>query len=285
MAVATGSIPVAPTTAASMPVALLSGGPEHLVRLLFTLFARVRPHRLLRAANPGGRRPLQSCADAAIGQGRRQGRYRPDDLPRARTLVLRDRRPAAAGFAPRRGRALDRQARRGLAQAQPGPDRRRSAQDAWPALQHRGRRASRRDRRRGAQDLPAELSRVLRETTFRIGRQRARERDRACGPESAVRYRPVVPLDRHRAHDFPCRDLRRHLGPRAAVEPGGPGGRRAAGQPVGQQHHHRQGRVAPAAVRQPVGARECGLRLFGVGPRRIDNRSGMGRPGRDLRMR
>ncbi len=129
MAVATGSIPVAPTTAASMPVALLSGGPEYLVRLLFTLFARVRPHRLLRAANPRGRCPLQSCSDAAIGQGRRQGRHRPDDLPRARALVLRDRRPAAAGFAARRGRALDRPARRGLAQAQSGADRRRSAED------------------------------------------------------------------------------------------------------------------------------------------------------------
>ena len=56
-------------------------------------------------------------------------------------------------------------------------------------------------------------------------------------------------------HHLPCRDLRGHLGAGAAVEPRGARRRRGAGEPVGQQHHHRQGRGAAAAVRQPVGAR------------------------------
>ena len=106
-----------------------------------------------------------------------------------------------------------------------------------------------------------------------------------AGQHGAVRHRHAVPLDRHGPRHLPCRDLRGHLGAGAAVEPCRTGGRGGAGQPVGQQHHHRQGRGAPPAVRQPVGARHRGLRLFGVRPRRIDDRSRLGRPCRDLRVR
>ena len=111
------------------------------------------------------------------------------------------------------------------------------------------------------------------------------QHDQACGPGGAVRHRHAVPLDRHRAGHLPCRDLRGHLGAGAAVEPCGARRRGGAGQPVGQQHHHRQGRGAAPAVRQPVGARHRGLCLLGVGPGRIDDRPCLGRPCRDLRMR
>ena len=79
--------------------------------------------------------------------------------------------------------------------------------------------------------------------------------DRARRPGRAVRHRPAVPVDRLGRRHLPCRDLRGHLGAGAAVEPRGARRRRGAAQPVGQQHHHRQGRDAAAAVRQPVGAR------------------------------
>ena len=67
-------------------------------------------------------------------------------------------------------------------QALPGPDRRRAAARGRPALQHRHRHPSRRDPGRGAQDLPAELPRVLRKAPFRVGRQRHREHDQARRP-------------------------------------------------------------------------------------------------------
>ena len=92
-------------------------------------------------------------------------------------------------------------------------------------------------------------------------------------------FRSTGSVPRH----LPRRDLRGHLGAGAAVEPRGARRRGAAGQPVGQQHHHRQGRGAAPAVRQPVGARHRGLCLLGVRPGRIDDRPCLGRPRGDLR--
>ena len=115
----------------------------------------------------------------------------------------------------------------------------------------RRRHPSRRDPGRRAEDLSAELPRVLRAAAFRLGRQRMRGGTIAAGgPRGAVRHRPAVPLDAARcrspsmsrsARTSGCRCRRRA---RAAL-----GRRRGAAQPVGQQHHHRQGRDAAAAVR------------------------------------
>ena len=86
-----------------------------------------------------------------------------------------------------------------------------------------------------------------------------------------------------RAVHLPCRDLRGRLGAAAALDARGAGRRGDAAQPVGQQHHHRQGRDPPPALRQPVGARRRGLCLFGRGAGRIDHRPRLGRPCGDLR--
>ena len=212
---------------------------------------------LLRAAHPGGRCALQPRRDAAAGGRGRQGRRRADGLSRSsgsrptpsRTCCCRTR--CSTRSSARSPRSSRRRSKLNpvliVGRAAPGPR---------PALQQRRRHPSRRHPGRGAQDLPAELPRVLREAPFRLGRQRARAGNQARRPDRAVRHRPAVPLDRQRADHLPCRDLRGHLGAGAAVEPRRPRRRRSAGEPLGQQHHHRQGRDAPPAVRQPVGARQ-----------------------------
>ena len=65
----------------------------------------------------------------------------------------------------------------------------------------------------------------------------------------------------------------------------GDGRRHRADQPVGLQHHRRQGRLPPHARRLPLGPHAQRLRLHRRGLRRIDHRPGLGRPVDDLRER
>ncbi len=80
------------------------------------------------------------------------------------------------------------------------------------------------------------------------------------------------------------RGLRGHLGAGPALQRGA-GGRGDPDQPVGQQHHHRQGRRAPPALRLAVGPRHRRLPLHRRRPRRIHHGPRLGRPGRGVRER
>ena len=97
---------------------------------------------------------------------------------------------------------------------------------------------------------PAELPRILRTPPFRRRRHHFERDHRDRRPASAVRTRS--PVRRRRmfpasiVHAEICEDIWVPMPPSVV---GGAGGRDGAGQSVGQQHHHRQGRDAPAAVR------------------------------------
>ena len=110
--------------------------------------------------------------------GARRGR-RPRRLPRAGPVVLRGRRPAPAGrhCTSPSSRAL-RQVARGLGRPAAGAARRRAAAPQRPAVQLRGGRVPRPGPRRGAEELPAQLPRVLREALVRPGCRHRRRRDR-----------------------------------------------------------------------------------------------------------
>ena len=112
-------------------------------------------------------------------------------------VVLRDRGSAAPGCAARRGRGGDRPARRGQRRPLPGlivgaPLRVAGRLYNTAVVIHRGEILG-----RGAEDLPAELPRVLRAAPFRLGRQRHRGRRSQLPARSAVRHRHAVPLGRH----------------------------------------------------------------------------------------
>ena len=179
----------------------------------FSLYSpRLRAHRLLRAAHPGGRCRLQSRRDAEAGGRGRQGRVRPSwSFPSSAC------RPTPSTTCCCRTRCSTRSRRRSPRSSTASnklfpvlivgaPLRRRR-----PALQHRHRHPSRRHPGRGAQDLPAELPRVLREAPLRLRRQRHRAGHQARRPDGAVRHRPAVPLDRHASpftfHVEICEDI------------------------------------------------------------------------------
>ena len=68
----------------------------------------------------------------------------------------------------------------------------------------------------------------------------------------------------------------RTCGCRFAVVVRGAGGRDAAAELVGVEHHDWQGRLPPRARHQPVGAVSGGVCIFGRGRWRIDHRPGVG---------
>ena len=189
-----------------------------------------------------------------------------------------------SGRAARRGRAPARAAGRGEPRALSGVRRRRAVARAGAALQLRGRDPSRAGAGRGPEGLSAELPRILRAPAFRLGRRHRRPVDRARRSRGPVRRRSVVRRQRRCGGvHLSRRDLRGSVGAAAAQHRGGDGRGRDPAQPVGQQHHDRQGPDAPPAMRLAVGALPGRLRLFGRGRRRVDDRPRLGRPGRDLR--
>ena len=160
-------------------------------------------------------------------------------------------------------------------------------------LRHRGRLyncglaiATRHDPRRGAEELPPELPRVLREALV-LPRPRRRRRDHpGRRPRGALRLRPPLRGLRPPRLRLPPRDLRGLLGGGPALLGGG----------ARRRHHPRQPlRLATSpsasptsgtcsAARQSARARRR-LRLFRRRPRREHHRPRLGRPGRDLRAR
>ncbi|VWX57738.1 hypothetical protein VARIO8X_120369 [Burkholderiales bacterium 8X] len=147
---------------------------------------------------------------------------------------------------------------------------------------HRGRRPA---SRRHAQDLPAELWRVLRSPPVQRCRHRARQRDRPVRKPRSLRHRPDLRGRALAALQAACRDLRRRVGADPAFELRRARRRDRAGQPVGLEHHDRQVGL-PASPGQPaVGALHRGLPVQLRRHRRVDHRPGLGRAGPHLRRR
>ncbi len=126
----------------------------------------------------GGPAP-QRAADDRAGPRRRGPRRRAGGLPRAGPVRLQRRRPVPPGRAAGRGARRDRRGRRRQPVAGAGARGRRAAASREQRLfncavvVHRGRVLGRR-----AQELPAQLPRVLREAPVRGGAQRDRRHDR-----------------------------------------------------------------------------------------------------------
>ena len=141
--------------------------------------------------------------------------------------------------------------------------------------------------RRRAQDLPAELPRVLRSAPVQPRpTTRAVARGRRSPARRAVRHRPALHAPRTSRcctlHVEICEDLWVPIPPSSLAALAGRDGAR---QPVGVEHHDRQGRLPAPARRPAVGALPGRLPLHLGGRRRIDHRPGLGRPGADLRER
>ena len=154
-----------------------------------------------------------------------------------------------------------------------------------PPVQLRGPAAPRQAARRRAEDLPAELPRVLREDgSSRPARRPCRRRsgcsDRRCrSARACCSRRPTCRL--RAAHG----DLRGRLGAAAAEHARGDGRRDRRRQPLGQRRHGRQGRLPAPAVRVAIGEVRRGLPVLGRRPRRVDDRPRLGRSRADLRER
>ncbi len=149
-----------------------------------------------------------------------------------------------------------------------------------PALQLRRGHRARPDPRRGAEVVPAQLPRVLREPLVRAGRGRRRA-SRSRSPGSA---RPSAPTSLFAASDLPdftfhveiCEDFW------AATPPSTRGALAGAPilcQPLGVERRDRQGRGARDALRLAVDALPGGVRLLGLGPGREHHRPRVGRAG------
>ena len=165
--------------------------------------------------------------------------------------------------------------------------RRRAAAGAGPSLQLRRRDPSRAACSGSCPKIYLPNYREFYERRhFTSGEEIARRDDRGRWTPGAVRHRsacsqrsgrrPASPFISRSARICGCRSRR------ATARRGGR--RRDPAQPVGQQHHHRQGADAAAVMRLAIGALHRRLRLFGGRRRRIDDRPRLGRPGRDLRI-
>ena len=154
------------------------------------------------------------------------------------------------------------------------------------ALQLRGRDPSRRGARRRAEDLSAELPRVLRTPPLRLRGGHAGRRDHGRRPRSALRRRPPVPVRRLGARSPSTSRSARTSGCRCRP----PRWRRLAGAEVLLNLSASNITIGKAETRRLLCASQSarahrGLCLFRGGPRRIDHRPRLGRPCRRLRMR
>ena len=158
--------------------------------------------------------------------------------------------------------------------------------DRPSAFQLRRRRPSRTHPRRGAQNLSAQLPRVLRDAPVRARRRRRARRDRTVRP---IRRFPSArvccsPPRNSRCSRFMSRSART-CGCRFRPRPT----RRWPAQPccsISRPPTSRSARPTTArAGRQPVGAMPCGVSLCRRRRGRIDHRPRLGRPSADLRKR
>ena len=239
--------------------------------------AATHPHDDRRA---GRQRGLAARGGARVPRRRR----RPRRVPGAHALGLLDRGPADAGHPARRGGRRAGRRRRGVRRAHPGAGGRRAPAPPAPDLQLRGRRPPRAGAGRGAEDLPAELPRVLRAPPAR-GRRRRGRHDAAARRGRAVRLRPALRRRRRRRPGGARRGLRGHVRPDPAERRGGAGRGDGAGEPLGQPHHGRARRRPPAPGPVGLGTLLGGLRLRRGRRRGVDHRGLVGRPDQHPRER
>ena len=117
---------------------------------------------------------------------------RPRGFSRTRPVRVFERGPVPAGRAARRFPRCAADAGRGEPRAAAGAGRGPAAPRRRPSLQLRRAGAPRPDPRCRAEELPAELPRVLREAAFRAGRAGDLEFAATAGPGRAVRRRAAV---------------------------------------------------------------------------------------------
>ncbi len=251
---------------------------------------RVRQHIHARLCQGGGSQPARaSCRprlqrsrdDRADAQGR-QGRRGARHFPGTRVVGLHDRRPAPA-IHPPLSRSRRHHPREGRQQVAGARGRGRRA-DPGRAVRSRlrGGDASRRHPRRRAQDLPAQLSRVLREASVRHVDRRGGRPDHACRRNRAVRRRSLLRSQRCPWLHPRRRDLRGHVGPDPAFDLRRPRRRQHHREPFGFQHHDRQGGRARHAVPVAIGAGIMRLHLRRRRLWRVHDRHRLGRPAGSL---
>ena len=235
-----------------------------------------------------GRRRLQPRRDPRPRRAApTRPRRRPRGLPRALRLVLRDRRPAPADRAARRGRGGDRRDRRGQRRAL-----RRCCSSARRCGATAGSTTARWRSRAGGCSASCRRAscRTTASTTRSAGSPPAATSTgttiRVAGAEVPFGTDLIFAAERPRRASASTSRSARTSG--RAVPPstvGALGRRDDPRQPLRLEHHHRQGRRAPPALPLAVGARRRRLRLFGRRPGREHDRPRLGRPGRDLRAR
>ena len=209
-------------------------------------------------------------------------RRRAGGLPRADAVGLLDRGHPAAGHPARRGRGGRRRHRRRVRRPAAGAGGRRAAALPAPHLQHRGRHPPRRGARRGAQVVPAHLSRVLRAPSDGARRRRARHHPDRRGARS-----PFGPDLLFAATDLPgfvlhveiCEDMFVPIPPSAeAALAGATVLANLSGSPITIGRADDRTLLARSASLALPGR----LRVCRCGGGRIDHRPGVGRPDDDL---
>ncbi len=153
-----------------------------------------------------------SLARQAASAGRGAGR-----LPGTGPVRLQLRRPVPPEGLARRLRGRLASHRRGIEQPAAGDGSGPAAAGQSPAVQLCGRGGRRARAGPGAEELPAELWRVLRIAPVLGRRMRRRRCDRTVRRAGAVRREPGVRGREPAAAALPRRDLRRRLGAGAAV--------------------------------------------------------------------
>ena len=163
---------------------------------------------------------------------------------------------------------------------------RRAAAGRRPALQLRRGAVARADPGRRAQDLPAQLPRVLRAAPVHAGRLlRPRRRSARCGSEVPFGTRLLFQADEQPLLAFAveiCEDLWTPIPPSSFAALAGATvlvNLSASNVTVGKDDYR------AAAGGQPVGALHRRLPVLRRRLRRIDHRPGLGRPRPDLRER
>ena len=139
-----------------------------------------------------------------------------------------------------------------------------------------------RDPRRGAEDLPAQLSRVLREALVRPGRGHRRPgRSRSAGAEGAVRHRPDLRREPSCPTSSSTSRSARTSGPPTPPSTHGRARRARRSSPTCRPRTSSSARPTSAHMlcRSQSARAACGLRLFGRRARREHHRPRVGRPG------
>ena len=148
-----------------------------------------------------------------------------------------------------------------------------------PALQRRRGRAPRTGPRGGAEVVPAELPRVLREAALQRGPS-GDHRPRRAARRTTVPFGTDLLFDVIDVPDLVlaveiCEDVWVPVPPSTLRDDGG---RHRGGQPLGQQHHIGKAGYRRQLCSRAIGPHDLGLRLRGGRAGRVDHRPRVGRP-------